>query len=384
MKVAVLGYGTVGVGVYEMLQAAEGFEAGPVLVRPGKEDKPFKVSSINAITGDESVDAVAEVMGGVEPAFTYALASIRAGKHFVTSNKALVAAKGVELFKAAQEAGVAFLFSAACGGGVPFLHNLARARETDSLLSVGGILNGTTNYMLDRMQSEGMDYAEVLKEAQKLGYAEADPTADVTGLDALRKIMLACAVAWGTLPQEGLLNEGIDSLTAADVEDFLSRGWTCRLIAGGSKAADGRIAAYVEPVLLSAGEAECAVLRNNNLARYVGQNSGLIAMIGQGAGRYPTASAVLRDLTGIGQGECSMFPPDVANGAADNSGESHVYYVRLPKAAADKLPVRQVLSEEDSVLRVLTEELSVQEMHETAAALRKEGCAVFFAAVREA
>ena len=384
MKVAVLGYGTVGVGVYEMLQAAEGFEAGPVLVRPGKEDKPFKVSSIDAITGDKSVDAVAEVMGGVEPAFTYALASIRAGKHFVTSNKALVAAKGVELFKAAREAGVAFLFSAACGGGVPFLHNLARARETDSLLSVGGILNGTTNYMLDRMQGEGMDYAEALKEAQKLGYAEADPTADVTGLDALRKIMLACAVAWGTLPQEGLLNEGIDSLTAADVEDFLSRGWTCRLIAGGSLADDGSVAAYVEPVLLSRGEAECAVLRNNNLARYVGQNSGLIAMIGQGAGRYPTASAVLRDLSGIRQGECAMFPPKVSNGAANNSRESHVYYVRLPKEAAGSLPLQEVLAEDDDLVRALTEKISVKQMHEAVAALRTEGNSVFFAAVREA
>ena len=384
MKVAVLGYGTVGVGVYEMLQAAEGFEAGPVLVRPGKEDKPFKVSSIDAITGDKSVDAVAEVMGGVEPAFTYALASIRAGKHFVTSNKALVAAKGVELFKAAQEAGVAFLFSAACGGGVPFLHNLARARETDSLLSVGGILNGTTNYMLDRMQSEGMDYAEVLKEAQKLGYAEADPTADVTGLDALRKIMLACAVAWGTLPQEGLLNEGIDSLTAADVEDFMSRGWTCRLIAGGSLADDGSVSAYVEPFLLSRGEAECAVLRNNNLARYVGQNSGLIAMIGQGAGRYPTASAVLRDLSGIRQGECAMFPPEVSNGAANNSREFHVYYVRLPKAAAGSLPLQEVLAEDDDLVRALTEKISVKQMHESVAALRTEGNAVFFAALREA
>ena len=384
MKVAVLGYGTVGVGVYEMLQAAEGFEAGPVLVRPGKEDKPFKVSSIDAITGGKSVDAVAEVMGGVEPAFTYALASIRAGKHFVTSNKALVAAKGVELFKAAQEAGVAFLFSAACGGGVPFLHNLARARETDALLSVGGILNGTTNYMLDRMQSEGMEYAEVLKEAQKLGYAEADPTADVTGLDALRKIMLACAGAWGTLPQEGLLNEGIDSLTAADVEDFLSRGWTCRLIAGGSLADDGSVSAYVEPFLLSRGEAECAVLRNNNLARYVGQNSGLIAMIGQGAGRYPTASAVLRDLSGIRQGECAMFPPEVANGAANNSREFHVYYVRLPKEAAGTLPLQEVLAEDDDLVRALTEKISVKQMHEAVAALRTEGSSVFFAALREA
>ncbi len=130
MKVAVLGYGTVGVGVYEMLQAAKDLEAGPVLVRPGKEDKAFKVSRIEDITGDPSVDAVAEVMGGVEPAFTYAMAAIRAGKHFVTSNKALVAAKGVELNRAAREAGVSFLFSAACGGGVPFLHNLARAVET--------------------------------------------------------------------------------------------------------------------------------------------------------------------------------------------------------------------------------------------------------------
>ena len=384
MKVAVLGYGTVGVGVYEMLQAADGLEAGPVLVRPGKADQPFKVSSIDAITGDASVEAVAEVMGGVEPAFTYAMAAIRAGKHFVTSNKALVAAKGVELQQAAREAGVAFLFSAACGGGVPFLHNLARARETDALLSVGGILNGTTNFMLDKMQSEGLDYADVLKEAQQLGYAEADPTADVTGLDALRKIMLACAVAWGVLPQSGLLNEGIDSLSAADVQHFQSCGWTCRLTASGSRSADGRIAAYVEPVLLRPGEAECAVLKNNNLARYVGRNAGLIALMGQGAGRYPTASAVLRDLSGIAQGECAMFPAGVANGAADNSAESHCYYIRLPQAVSKALPVRQVLADENGVFRALTEKISVQLMHETAAALRADGYGVFFAALREA
>ena len=399
MKVAVLGFGTVGVGVYEMLQAAPDLEAGPVLVRPNKVDAPFKVGSIEAIVSDASVDAVAEVMGGVEPAFSYAMAALRAGKHFVTSNKALVAAKGVELQQAALDSGVCFLFSAACGGGVPFLHNLARARETDTILSVGGILNGTTNFMLDKMQREGLDYADVLKEAQQLGYAEADPTADVTGLDALRKIMLACAVAWGVLPQEGLLNEGIDSLSAADVRDFQARGWTCRLTASGSRASDGRIAAYVEPVLLSAGEAECAVLKNNNLARYVGQNSGLIAMIGQGAGRYPTASAVLRDLSGISQGERAMFPAGVQGGAADNSSEAHVYYVRLPKAALDalhapaaaeaqaapgSLPVREVLSEEAGVLRVLTEEVSVQTMHAAAKALRAAGHGVFFAAVREA
>ena len=383
MKVAVLGYGTVGVGVYEMLKKAEGLEAGPVLVRPGKKDADFKVCDLNEIVADPSVDAVAEVMGGVEPAFSYAMAAIRAGKHFVTSNKALVAARGVELFHAANEQGVAFLFSAACGGGVPFLHNLARAVKTDEILSVGGILNGTTNFMLDRMQSSGMDYADALKQAQLLGYAEADPTADVTGLDALRKIMLACAVAWGVLPQEGLLNEGIDSLSAADVADFMAHARTCRLIASGCRAADGRIAAYVEPVLLSAGEAECAVLKNFNLARYEGKNAGSIAMIGQGAGRWPTASAVLRDLSGIDEGETAMFPADVCNGAADNAAESHAYYVRLPSACRGRLPAAEVLSDTDGVLRLITEGMSVAAMHAAAKALRAEGCGVFFAALRE-
>ena len=383
MKVAVLGYGTVGVGVYEMLKKAEGLEAGAVLVRPGKKDADFKVCDLNEIVADPSVDAVAEVMGGVEPAFSYAMAAIRAGKHFVTSNKALVAARGVELFHAANEQGVAFLFSAACGGGVPFLHNLARAVKTDEILSVGGILNGTTNFMLDRMQSSGMDYADALKQAQQLGYAEADPTADVTGLDALRKIMLACAVAWGVLPQEGLLNEGIDSLSAADVADFMARGWTCRLIASGCRAADGRIAAYVEPVLLSAGEAECAVLKNFNLARYEGKNAGSIAMIGQGAGRWPTASAVLRDLSGIAEGETAMFPADVCNGAADNAAECHAYYVRLPSACRGRLPAAEVLSDADGVLRLITDKMSVAAMHAAAKALRAEGCGVFFAALRE-
>ena len=384
MKVAVLGYGTVGVGVYGMLQKAEGLEAGPVLVRPGKKDAGFKVCDLQEIVNDPSVDAVAEVMGGVEPAFTYAMAAIRAGKHFVTSNKALVAAKGVELFRAAKEEGVAFLFSAACGGGVPFLHNLARAVKTDEILSLGGILNGTTNFMLDQMQSTGMDYDDALKRAQQLGYAEQDPTADVTGLDALRKIMLACAVAWGVLPQEGLLNEGIDSLSAADVKDFMARGLTCRLIASGSRSEDGRVAAYVEPVLLSAGEAECAVLKNFNLTRYEGKNAGSIAMIGQGAGRWPTASAVLRDLSGIAEGESAMFPDDVRNGTADNAAESHAYYVRLPSSCGDCLPKAKILSEEDGVLRLVTEKISVAEMHTAAKALRTEGSAVFFAALREA
>ena len=381
MKVAVLGFGTVGVGVYEMLAKAGGLEQGPVLVRPGKNDKPFKVTSIEEIVDDPSVGAVAEVMGGVEPAFTYAAAALRAGKHFVTSNKALVAAKGPELDAIAREKGVAFLFSAACGGGVPFLHNLAIARRSDVIRSLGGILNGTTNYMLDAMQRLHLDYADVLADAQRLGYAEADPTADVSGLDALRKIMLACEVAYGTLPTDGLLNEGIESVTAADVAHFQGRGYTCRLIASGGSTEDG-VYAYVEPVLVRDGAAECSVQQNFNMARYEGACAGPIVLMGQGAGRWPTASAVLRDLSGILRGERDMFPEGVRRGEVDNSVCRHSYYVRLPAALAGELPT--VSAElEGEIARVITEPLSVSQMHFAAERLRESGAEVFFAALRE-
>ena len=379
MKVAVLGFGTVGYGVYEMLGAAQGLEQGPVLVRPGKADAPFKVTSIEEIAGDPSVGAVAEVMGGVEPAYSYAVAAMKAGKHFVTSNKALVAAKGVELNALAREMGVAFLFSAACGGGVPFLHNLALARESDEIRALGGILNGTTNYMLDAMQRLGLDYGDALKDAQRLGYAEADPTADVSGLDALRKIMLACAVAYDKLPDEGMLSEGIESITADDVRHFQSRGYTCRLLARGGKSENGAVYAYVEPVLVRAGAPECSVLENYNMARYEGACAGPIVLMGQGAGRWPTASAVLRDLSGILRGERAMLQADCVRAEADNSGSVHAYYVRLPAEHVSFEAENAELDGEN--IRLITKPLSVADMHSKVKALRQQGVPVFFAAL---
>ena len=382
MKVALLGFGTVGVGVYGMLDGAYGLEQGPVLVRPGKDDSFFKVTEIEKIVNDPSVGAVAEVMGGIEPAFSYVSAVLAAGKHVVTSNKALVAAHGPELAELAEKNNVAFLFSAACGGGVPFLHNLALATESDKILSVGGILNGTTNYMLDAMQRRDMDYADALKDAQRLGYAEADPTADVSGLDALRKIMLACAVAYDQLPAEGLNNEGIESLTAADVTHFKAKGLTCRLLASGGLSDEGRVYAFVEPVLLPASAAECAVLDNFNLARYQGENSGAIILIGQGAGRWPTASAVVRDLSCILQGQRTMMQAGCPRVKADNSACSRVYYVRLPARFEDMLPLKEAEKDGD-LLRAVTEPMPVSAMHEAAAKLRQAGAEVFFAAMGE-
>ena len=379
MKVAVLGFGTVGVGVYEMLAAAEGLEQGPVLVRAGKDDAPFKRTTIESIVNDPEVWAVAEVMGGIEPAFSYAKAAIRAGKHFVTSNKALVAAKGIELHELAKQNGVAFLFSAACGGAVPFLHNLSIAQKSDIILNLGGILNGTTNYMLDAMQRRGMDYADALSDAQKLGYAEADPTADVSGLDALRKIMLACAVAYGKLPVDGLLNEGIESISADDVRHFTSRGYTCRLLASGGPAGDG-VYAHVEPVLLREGAAECSVLENYNMARYEGKCSGPIVLMGQGAGRYPTASAVLRDLSGILIGRREMLPENCWAVKADNSQVKHLYYVKTSEDMLDLIP-SDLVDADNGVARIITKEISVEKMHGLAKDIREKGGTIFFAAI---
>lgn len=381
MKVAVLGFGTVGVGVYEMLKNAKGLEAGPVLVRPGKADAPFKVTSIDDIVNDESVGAVAEVMGGVEPAYSYASAALKAGKHFVTSNKALVAAKGIELAKTARENNAAFLFSAACGGGVPFLHNLSIARESDKIMSLGGILNGTTNYMLDAMQRLDMDYAQALADAQRMGYAEADPTADVSGLDALRKIMLACAVSYDALPTEGLLNEGIESVTAADVRHFMSRGYTCRLMAKGGVTESG-VYAYVEPVLLRQGAAECSVLENYNMARYEGECAGPIVLMGQGAGRWPTASAVLRDLSCILLGHRAMLNEECRRVAAQNDRPVHLYYVRLPEKMAAEFPAESI-EVSGGLARLVTKPMAVEAMHRAAKSLRERGVEIFFAAIEQ-
>ena len=382
MKVAVLGYGTVGKGVFEMLTEARGLEQGPVLVRQGKIREIFQTDSMERILMDGSIGAVVETMGGEEPAFSYVSAALRAGKHVVTANKALVAAHGLELARLARENGAAFLFSAACGGGVPFLHNLSLATQSDRVLTLGGILNGTTNYMLDAMQRRDLTYAQALADAQELGYAEADPTADVSGLDALRKIMLACAVAFDRLPGEGLLHEGIEAFTAEDAADLKARGLVCRLVGRGGMAGE-RVYAFVEPTLFPEGAAERSVLDNYNLARYEAKCAGPIVLMGQGAGRYPTASAVLRDLSDVLQGKRAMLSPTCQSARADNSGCGHRYYVRIPAALAREFPGADA-AESGGIVRLVTQPMTVLEMHEKAAALRQAGAEIFFAGIEEA
>ncbi|MCR4677057.1 MAG: homoserine dehydrogenase [Sphaerochaetaceae bacterium] len=365
MNISILGFGTVGRGVYEMIQAAPGMEARKVLVLPQECTESFMVTSIDEITSDAGTDTVVECMGGIHPAYEFASASLKAGKSFVTSNKALVANFGIELQALAEEKGVSFLFSAACGGGIPVLHNISVASQTDSILKCGGILNGTTNFILTKMQGEGKSYQDALFEAQKLGYAEKDPSADVSGLDTLRKVMLLSSVSFSVLPAEGLCREGIENFTSS-VADYLSdEGRTLRLMGECGKGEKG-IYAYVEPVAVKKTDVEASISSNINYAWYLGENSGLIGLSGQGAGRYPTASAVLRDLSAIMEGKKSMLGKDCVRGVADNSGkECRHTYLLCCDGRFEKTP-----------------ELSVSDMHEMVRSMREKGSRVFFAQYR--
>ena len=309
MKVAVLGYGTVGAGVYSMLSDAPGMEAGPVLVRPGKPVESFMVSDAALIFGDPTVDAVVETLGGLDPAYSYGMRALEAGKHFITANKAMVAAHGLELAALAREKGAAFLFSAACGGGVPFLHNLALSAETDRIEAVSGILNGTTNYMLSAMTNSGADYAPALRKAQELGYAEADPTADVEGLDARRKIVLSADLAFGVnIREEDIPCVGISSITAGDIAKAKDEGLTYKLIARAEK--NGRaVAAFVCPTLFPSSAPEAHTDGTGNLVTLFALRFGKQSFSGAGAGGYPTGSNVLRDCLDVADG-CRSFYAD--------------------------------------------------------------------------
>ncbi len=358
MKVAVLGFGTVGQGVYEMIEKSSFLETGPVLVLPKECNRDFMVTSIDEIVNDESVDVVVECMGGIDTAYKFTSVCLESGKHLVTSNKALVAAKGLELRDIAKKRGVSFLFSAACGGAIPVLHNISVAKQTDSILSCGGILNGTTNFILSGIRDKKFSsYEDALKEAQRLGYAEADPTADVSGMDTMRKVMLLSAVAFDMLPVEGILNEGIENI------DLCPSGLGPVKLVGSCGLSGKGIYAYVEPVVCKKDSVFSAVNSNFNAAYYTGKNSGLITLMGQGAGRYPTASAVLRDLTEIAHGKCSMFSDNCAAVKADNSTAKHKYIMSDGKNAE------------------IIESVSVAKMHAEVKEIREKGKKVFFAAI---
>jgi len=265
-------------------------------------------------------------MGGLHPAYEFVRAAIENGKNVVTSNKALVCTFYDELLPLAKEKGVSFRSTAAVGGGIGWLSELERARRVQKINEVGGIMNGTCNYILDNMTRFGLDYADVLKQAQKLGYAEANPSTDVDGIDTWHKVILSSNVAFGvTVDKETVPVAGIRNIQAQDVENFKAHGLVCKLISTGKRTENG-YSIYVQPTLVQSGDLEAAVPMNYNLITFVGETSDRMSFYGQGAGRYPTAYNVVQDLVDVLEGK-SFYAPYAEKVSADTSVEL-TWYVR--------------------------------------------------------
>ena len=327
MDIALLGFGVVGRGVYDLVAPREDINVKYVVCLEDVSLPDAKVTrNYKEILEDGSVETVVEAMGGLHPAFEFVKAAIEAGKNVVTSNKALVATFYDELLPLVKEKGVLFRCTAAVGGGIGWLSELERSRRAQEICKVGGIMNGTCNYILDNMTRLGLGYDEALKQAQALGYAEADPSTDVEGTDTWHKVILSANIAFGiSLERDQVPAAGISKIAACDVEAFTAHGRVCKLLSTGLMQ-DGKVSAFVQPTLVKQGEPESAVPLNFNLITLEGTASGRMSFYGQGAGRYPTAYNVVQDLVDILAGKGFYAPYGGKTGICNDL--KMVYYVR--------------------------------------------------------
>ncbi|MCD7824443.1 MAG: homoserine dehydrogenase [Clostridiaceae bacterium] len=308
IKISVLGYGTVGSGVVEIMRenaelitkrAGEEIQVKSVLdLRdfPGDPVQDMIVHDFEQIRSDEEVKIVVETMGGLHPAYEFVKAALESGKSVCTSNKALVAEYGPELLQTAQEHNANFLFEASVGGGIPIIRPLKISLAPDEILEISGILNGTTNYILTEMTEKGSDFDSVLKDAQDKGYAEKDPTADVEGHDACRKIAILTSLAYGKqLDFEDIYTEGITKITDRDIQYAKKLGAKVKIF-GSSKKVGDKVLAMVAPKLITSSHPLYSVDGVFNAILVKGNMVGDVMFYGQGAGKHATASAVVSDV----------------------------------------------------------------------------------------
>ena len=350
VNVAVLGYGTIGSGVVEVLQtnteviaqrAGEEIAVKYILdLRdfPGDPNADKIVHDYDIIDKDEDVQVVVECMGGVEPAYTFVKRALLNGRSVATSNKELVAKHGAELIAIAHEKNINFLFEASVGGGIPIIRPLVQCLTADVIEEVSGILNGTTNYMLTRMKEEGISFEEALKEAQEKGYAELHPEADVEGYDACRKIAILSSLMFGkNVDSEKVPTEGITKITAADFEYANAAEYTIKLL-GRSRAIDDDTAeVMVAPFMLPKDHPLAMVYGVFNAVFVTGNMLGDSMYYGRGAGKLPTASAVVSDVIDCArhQGKVIMCFWDKEEVKLVDTGESVRSFFIRAKAGAE-------------------------------------------------
>lgn len=340
MKIAILGFGTIGKGVFELLSGRTDIIVKRILDLRKWND--LMTTDFSEITGDPEIELVVETMGGVEPARTYVLECLNKGKHVVTANKLLVSKCANELIAASRVGNKAFLFSAACGGGIPYLVNLQRTKDVDSVTELGGILNGTSNYILDQLQSNDINFSDALKKAQELGYAEKDPTSDIEGLDTVRKLILSCAVAFGSLITEAqVCRFGISNINESDIKYAKEHCKVIRLTAYAGLNEDKTLKAWVMPGLFNDSAPEASTKSNLNYIWYNAEKSGVFGYSGQGAGSLPTAANIVKDIISISEDTMNMLPGKLSEAVVKNT-DKRSFYVRMPaKCDISMLPAEK-------------------------------------------
>ena len=387
MKIAIMGFGTVGSGAYDVAQAAGNIEVVKILdlvVRKGYESIADRFTKdLSEITGDPEIELVIEAMGGVDTPRKFVLECLNAGKHVVTPNKNLISACYGELMAAAEKNGVELRFTPAAGGGIPWLYSLLRARRCDNIEEVRGIVNGTCNFILDAMYDSGADFGEMLAEAQALGYAEANPAADIEGTDTLRKTVISSNLAFGTVIEESEVPcYGIDTINAADIAYLKEKGLVCKLMMNSKKEGDV-ITAYVEPTAFPSTSLEANVKTNNNLITLVGDNVGTLSFYGQGAGKLPTGDSVVQDVLDIRDGRVLPIPPAGGSCKVDNDKAVHRYYIRHEKMCEHIEPLIDTCEERDGTFYCISKPVSVTQMHELGQRRKEKGYPMFFAGLAE-
>jgi len=347
-----MGYGVVGKGVaYAInqyggrIEKRTGFKLRllhilDLLDFPDSPDARLITHDVEDVMGDGDVDVVVETMGGLNAAFRFTVSAFERGKHVVTSNKELVAERGPELLKAAAERGVNYLFDASVGGGIPVITPVSECLVAGNIASITGILNGTTNFMLSHMKSHGTSFAETLKLAQEMGYAESDPAADIEGDDARRKLAIISSVAWGAfLDWKTIHTEGIANVTLEDILQATDLGRVLKLVAQSRRLARGGSEAYVLPVMLDRRDPLASVDGVYNALTVGGDLYGDVMFRGQGAGMLPTGGAVVSDIIkAAAPGKrCAAlcWDRDAAINISEFSKLIHGFYVRVESPDPD-------------------------------------------------
>ncbi len=395
-KIAIMGHGVVGSGVAEVImqnhasicsRAEQDLEIKYILDLRDFDNLPYSdkfIKDFSIIANDEEVSIVAEVMGGIEPAYTYVKTCLLNGKSVVTSNKELVAAKGAELLQIAREKGVNFFFEASVGGGIPIIRPLHSCLAANKITEIAGILNGTTNFILTKMIREKMDFSSALKMAQELGYAERNPDADIKGHDACRKICILASLAFGRhIYPDSVYTEGITEITLEDVETAGKLGYVIKLI-GRAKDENGTVSIMVSPALVSKESQLSGIddVFNGILVR--GNAIGDVVFYGRGAGKLPTASAVVADIIDASKATAndrSLFWSDCGNDFIKPFEETTSRFMLRLKGSVDDY--REIVSDNSTILlgaenefSVITLEMTEKELKNVEEQLSKKGISV--------